>query len=208
MAILLTAADTLVLHVPKCAGHFVEHAAVRLGVPHVVPAAIGGECPRHGTRANYAAARRAVCFVRHPVAWIESWWRFHVGGWLSEFDQLPWRLPYGEELLPIMRRVGDDFPALVRGCLAESPGLVSRIFARYADACDAVLRVEDSDRELAELLGATPAMVKRMAMQNVSRPERTPHWPSGLKEAWSKAERAAIERWYAGSLRRKHPDTI
>jgi hypothetical protein len=94
MAILLTETDTLILHIPKTAGMFVEYAVRTLGIQHVIPPAIGGQCPRHGTAENYAPAARVAAVIRHPARWIESWWRYQVGG-LPDLSGFSYRFPYG-----------------------------------------------------------------------------------------------------------------
>ncbi len=190
MAILLTDTDTLILHIPKCAGTFIEHAAVELNVPHAKAEVIGGECPRHGTAKNYPPAARTVCVVRDPCEWIESWWRFHYDSTI--FADVDCELPYADELVPIHERVGDDFSRLIRTALNQSPGLVGRIFQQYAADCDEVVRVEDLDWFLARLFQQSIDVIRNLPRSNESK--RPPaHLPDALWKRWSNAERDALK---------------
>ena len=187
MAILLTETDTLILHIPKTAGMFVEYAVRTLGIQHVIPPAIGGQCPRHGTAENYAPAARVAAVIRHPARWIESWWRYHVGG-PPDLSGFSYRFPYGDELFPIHRRAGDDFGRLVSLILDEAPGLVNRLFGLYTARAHVVMRYESLEGDLALLLNVPVTRIARMPWQNVSRPDRRPIWPPGTFQRWLEAE--------------------
>lgn len=195
MAILMTESDTLLLHIPKCGGTFVEFMLKRLGVPHKTPEPIGGQCPLHGLASNYAPASRTVCVVRHPVDWIESWWRYNVGGTYNPAD-FNYIIPYATELVPIHNRVGDNFQELVETILSECPGILSRMYENYTKDCDAVARLETLSEDFERIFGLSKQRIDKMAYQNVSRPDRIPVWTHESKKAWTKAEQDIIKRWY------------
>lgn len=200
MAVELTDMDTLILHIPKCGGTFVEYVSRLLAGPIDNPPAVGGQCPKHGTRSNYRAYKKTLCVVRHPVHWIESWWRFNVGK-IWNPDDFPYEIPYAHELLPIHCRVGDNFDALVRTILDECPGLVTRIFDLYVSGCDAVMRLETIGEDLQRLLELSQHRVDRMPLQNVSRPNRVACWAPSVLQEWMDAEKSILDRWYTVRVR-------
>jgi len=193
MSVYLTERDTLILHIPRTGGTFVKRAVELLGVPHEQSS---NPIDWHGRRHFYRPADRAVCFVRHPVAWIESWWRFHVAEPVdpSEFpgDGCPW-----EEIALIHRAVGtSDFHLFVSRILDQAPGIVGRLFGRYTIDCDAIYRIEDLETRLADLIDCPVARIQQLPYQQVARPHRIAEWNSTDLDRWKKTEAEIIGAYY------------
>lgn len=185
MAVLLTKTNTLVLHIPKCGGTFIESAIRMRDIPHLIPPPIGGECPRHGTKRNYRRAARTICFVRDPDAWIESWWRFFQCPPVFGRSVI---YPYIDEIVPAHHEAGTGFDSLVRVCVRKYPGLVNRIFDRYRTGGVECFSVVDIDAKIAEAAEVDVERIRTVPLQNVSRPSRVPIWPEGLREEFLKHE--------------------
>lgn len=187
---------TLILHVPKTAGTFIGWALKDRRIPHHVEKGNGSDCPSHGVARSYGYTNRIVCCVRHPVAWIESWWRYHITRPI-ETRWFPYPVTYGEKIIPIHRECGDNFGLLIERILEQSPGLVSDLFRRYTETSHIVMRTESIGVDLARVTGIDEYIVNRMPYQNCSRPDRIAVWPDGLKDDWLRAEAYTLERWYS-----------
>jgi hypothetical protein len=201
MAILLTEVDTLILHIPKCAGTWIKYAVNKLEIPHAQAVAVGGQCPQHGLKNNYKAATKTAVFVRHPVKWIESWWRFHVDfTWFAQLSQSshPYTIPWLSDWAELMPKYGHDFNSLVKQVLKTHPGIVSDLFKLYTDGADYIGHVETLEHDVSSLTGCSQHRLEYCSYQNVSRPDRKVVWESGLKAEWCKAERNCIQQYYRG----------
>lgn len=187
--------NTLILHVPKTAGTFIGWALKDRQIPHHIEPGTGRDCPTHGVASSYGPSQRIVCCVRHPVAWIESWWRYHITRPI-ETRWFPYPVTYGRQIIPIHRECKDDFGMLIERILVEAPGLVTNLFRGYTDTADIVMRTESIGVDLARVIGVDETVISRMPYQNCSRPDRIAVWPEGLKAKWLRAESYILDRWY------------
>lgn len=76
MAIHLTQADSLFVHIPKTGGHWVEKAIKAAGIKYSKPRPVRPVCPRHGRRSDYPKARHAWAVCRNIDQWMWSYWKF------------------------------------------------------------------------------------------------------------------------------------
>ena len=92
------------------------------------------------------------CFVRHPLRWYESYWKYQMKmGWIEygtpgdPFDWHPWAILRGIR--------SDDFNTFVAELLEREPGYVSRMYGWYVDGfVDFVGRQERLAEDLVEAL--------------------------------------------------------
>lgn len=139
----------------------------------------------HLPHAGPHSGKIRVATVRHPCAWLASYWQViypgHVGvEQVDQFADLP----------------GESFDEFVQSYLRQIPGAVGRMFAAYgADTC---LRVEDLPRGWVELLRSLRvprAFTERcMAMGRANASLRpVPIWLGTLRRAVCEAEVDTLE---------------
>ena len=77
MALHLVDANALFVHIPKTGGVWVEEALPACGIATACPLTTGGVSWRHPLPADIRGSFDfTFTFVRHPISWYESWWRF------------------------------------------------------------------------------------------------------------------------------------
>ena len=92
------------------------------------------------------------CFVRHPLAWYESWWKYMTGkGW----DDMGTRNSAADwHPNSVLNDLGsDDFNQFVWNVVREGPGYVSELYFSYTKAgISFVGKTESLRRDLARVL--------------------------------------------------------
>ena len=142
------------------------------------------------------------CFVRHPLAWYESYWLFMRGrGWnawgVSRRGRPRWHPNAALDGLG-----DDDFNRFMRNVLTRHPGYVGDMYGWYATgAIDFVGKQESLADDLARVLRRlgveyNAAELRRRAPVNVSaRSAGAPIWDPALRKDVEAAEAAALERF-------------
>ena len=86
---------------------------------------------RRKTQQQTSKVPFCFCFVRHPVCWYESWWRYmnaRAGtDWAAESDLLGWH-----PCAAIKHLGADSFEQFVRNVIQHRPGFATELFAQYA----------------------------------------------------------------------------
>ena len=193
MAIYLPHSRALILHVPRCAGHFVMFALEQLSIPfHFLTNATGS---KHGLRQHFAVnADLCACFIRHPVSWWVSWWRYCRGRAWSHHPDYLWH-----PCRPLVQCRALTFPDFLRKGFRLVPGFVSAMFAQYATAADYVGTVENIAADLGGLLqrlgyDAPRRVLASLPPIHASRPRGT-RWRRGQRRKLMRLERAGIDLW-------------
>lgn len=144
------------LHIQKTGGSWVELVLkelhlekYRFGDPHSEydrclneELTMDGWLPFRLAKKSYRAAKRLglrgqekpfrFCFVRHPLTWYESYFRYFAGlGWPVE--GIPNRAAYWHPNAFIHDCKTNDFNEFVDRVLHRRPGFVSELFARYTN---------------------------------------------------------------------------
>jgi hypothetical protein len=151
---------------------------------------------------SQARAAYKFCFVRHPLAWYESYWLFMRGrGWNA------WGVtPSGRRRWhpnAALDGLGDaDFNRFARNVLRRRPGYVSEMYSWYATPEIDFVGVQE------RLAGDLAAVLRHLGVEfdserltardrvNVStRHEGEPAWDEGLRAEMEAAEHAAIARF-------------
>lgn len=168
------------VHVPKCGGTTVRSVLREHEVSEVLP--LQDEATVSHRFHWVARARppgRVFCFVRHPAAWLRSYWCMRV----TEGRRDP-------------RKVLDalwssDLDAWALRVCEERPGYVGRLFEAYTACCTEVYRLE---------LGVGPVLssvIRRyIRVPQLNRGRPATFAPATLA-AIAHSERAAIKRYYA-----------
>lgn len=154
------------------------------------------------TPQRYARANRPLfkfCFVRHPLRWYESWFRFNAGlGWPEwTFDEDDWN-PSAE-----LNGCGaPTFDGFVEKVLRARPGFLSGLYDHYARDAHFVGRQERAIDDLRVVLTFLRATLDDERINEMSsaatQPELELDWD--LQRALEEAERDAFTRYgYATS---------
>jgi len=215
------------IHVPKCGGNWVREALrqsglwrCRIGYKHSTPEQIDDVWRFHRwqfirhlpTRPDVTPGRLRrsfkFAFVRNPITWYESWWKFMAGDWH------PWEADRWHPQRPIDDCGDDDFNRFVENVLRERPGYVSEMYGWYARGLDFVGRAEHLADDLHRALGRCGLNVelgtlRRVPATNVSEPRcGAPVWDSAVLRRVIAAEAPAITRYgydeATEELRREH----
>lgn len=179
------------VHIPKCGGSKVRHELHGLGQP------LGRQHdrPRHN--------RIGFSFVRHPVTWLESFYRSRAG-WGEVDNYSPLSVHQGASPVRELMACGaSTFDGFVRNYLKRQPGYVTRLYERMlgsrGDSCVSMVGhtewLEDDLQTILDRLGVQHQVGQERV--NVSAGDRV-HWDEYLRNEVVKVERPAIDRWYGG----------
>ncbi len=200
----------LFLHIPKCAGSSV------VNILRSVPCELHRARRRNGASDDIDMTQGpfvgrfhkpqpfTFCFVRHPLAWYESFWKYRTrpGG--------PRRsIPLQDDWQPMRQLIAckaDTFDEFMQNILERTPGWVSRYYewligdGRFIDM---IGRVETFANDLSGALsrfGVSIAAedIAEMPHKNVSiKSDIT--WDNGIRREVLAAESVAINRFHYGS---------
>lgn len=138
------------------------------------------------------------CFVRHPLAWYESWWRYMCGrsggDWTRATDLVRWHP------CAALRELGDgDFNQFVRNMIAQQPGFVTQLYGRFTAAPNTFVgRQEHLVEDLLSVLrkmnfDVDESVIRQRERVNVSQSDEV---------AWDPELKAEVKRLeYAGLVR-------
>ncbi|RMD82222.1 MAG: hypothetical protein D6815_09735 [Candidatus Dadabacteria bacterium] len=147
--------------------------------------------------------RRAFkfCFVRHPLRWYESYWKFSMQrGWPR------WGYRRGRQRWhpnAALNELADpDFNRFIAKVIAHEPGYVTRMFAAYATPeIDFVGRQERLAEDLIEVLARLGVSCDAERIRRWPRVNETPkeipdpQWDPSLRKQIEELERPALERF-------------
>jgi len=212
MSVSLPGSDALFLHIPKTGGCWVEQALIQARTRNELPATIPGVTWRHSLLSMFKRRYRFVfTFVRHPLSWYESWWKFQAGIW-TIFEPGVW---HPQRCLE--RFQANDFSEFIRLCIKHEPGYVSRMYEWYIgpegyEFVDFVGRQETLVDDLTLVLNMLGEAFDHeqlfaVAPVNVSRKVHgEPVWDPALKRQILELEAPAIRRFYTHWPDRTKPD--
>ncbi|MEP0956670.1 sulfotransferase family protein [Leptolyngbya sp. FACHB-1515] len=162
---------------------------------------------RHSLLRHYVDRYDCVfTFVRHPLTWYESWWKFQT--WLNWKDHEPgvW---HPQKILE--RCESNDFSKFIRLCIQLEPAYVTRMYEWYigppeGEFVDFVGRYEHLTDDLIQILRLRSvefdeAILRAYAPANVSlSPLGKPVWDEALKAQILELEAPVIKRFYGDEI--------
>ena len=182
------------MHVPKTGGTWLGDTLRRLGLlqtdtrlPHT---------PLMEFVYPIEQAAFKFAFVRHPLTWYESWWRWSM--------DITWRNQLQVPILPACAfEPNADFNAFVSKCVEIAPGMVSAMYELFVGPTDHPIefigRQEQAMEDLKQLLtlrglSFDASILETSGKQRVSG-YPAPMWDIDLKDRVAKAEQQAMVRF-------------
>lgn len=205
MAVLLKGGG-LFFHCPKTGGKWVREVLrrARLGAREVGGPDMHGDVARVMYEDCVYQHAFSFAFVRHPVRWLESYWRFtHSGERVSAWGKLNrWEDWHPNAPLAKLTTSSATFDEFARGVCEREPGYVTHLFGRYCAAHvrpSFVGRFErlrgDLSKALADAGEEVPHdLLKRTPPENVS--DRVPcEWRPETLARFQDLEAAGLARY-------------
>jgi hypothetical protein len=190
--------------IPKTGGTWVEDAIAASGVKVERLAMPPGITMAHPLVQDIAGEYQLrFTFVRHPLTWYESYWKFQAGIW-EKWEPGAWHPD--RDLEPC---ASDNFPTFVRNCIERTPAYVTRMYDWYIGPperqfVDYVGRQEVLTDSLVGLLRGLgcdfdEAALRAYPRANVSEKRfGEPVWSRELRDRVIALESRAIRRFYGG----------
>lgn len=203
MSIHLFKPQALFLHIPKTGGNWIEEALRAACINAEYAKAMSGVTWRHSLVRHYTDSFDFIfTFVRHPLSWYESWWKFQTWGNWVEFEPGVW---HPQRILE--RCASNDFSEFIRLCIQHEPAYVSRMYEWYigpqgSEFVNFVGRYEHLADDLVQVLRRLSLVFDEAALRNtppanVSQPPYgQPIWDEALKSRMIELEAPGIRRFY------------
>jgi len=209
MPLELIQGNALLLEIPKTGGTFVRNVLTALDIKTrevTNTAAHKHALPRHIPGLHTYTVR--FCFVRHPLEWYRSVWRFDVNyprkpdnhaRNLAAWQKYPWH-PH----TPLTRHITDSFADTVRAWIKHEPAYCTRLFEQYVGMGHNDCFVGTAE-QLAEHLGdvlrrlgfdASQERIDAVPRANESPGPPLPEWPDDLWAEVLRLEAPIITRFY------------
>ncbi len=220
MAVLLKT-DAVFLHIPKTGGMWVRkvledldlvqcrfsskhadmervlHCAKHYPGRYLQAVAKAGPLWQHRVRRAFK-----FCFIRHPLAWYESYWAYMCGRGWNQWGKNSLGLSRWHPTAELDDLGAPDFDRFVRNVMDKSPGYVSRMYGWYATPeIDFVGRQECLADDLVKVLRRLDVVfdesrVRALAPVNTSdRSSSRPVWDENLRREVEKLEAQALNRF-------------
>ena len=203
MSVHLLDTNALFLHIPKTGGLFVEAALKAAGIrmdpwPRVRDRMSARHAPVWAHLRDYDFV---FAFVRHPLAWFESWWRFQQAKNWQQWEPGYW---HPQRCLEPFARL--PFPEYVEQILKHQPGYVTRLYEWMMGPPDAGLvqfvghqesLVDDLCHVLRKLgYKVNEERIRSCPPTNVGR-SSVSSWSDSVRQGVLAAEAALIEQYYS-----------
>ena len=212
----LLKSGAVLIHVPKTGGTWVREVLrklnllyrdSRMGLKHSTPEHINdilrfrcGHFIRHWPFRPTVTPKKLrdafkFCFVRNPLRWYESWWKYMAGHWH------PWEADRWHPQRMIDNCGDDDFNVFLANILRNRPGYVSEMYSWYTEGVDFVGKCESLADDLVRALDAAGLNVDievlhRFPSVNQSKSHLgEPEWDSMILQKIIDSESASIERF-------------
>ena len=178
------------LHIPKTGGTWVEKVLQQLGIaessvghkhadlnraifPHglkeAIPWTFHAFIRKLTGKSTLNESIPVFCFVRHPLTWYESWWKFNQKlnwpTWGHVEDVNNWHP------CSALNGLGDpDFNRFIENVVSCAPGFVTGLFLRYIGEGSPILGRQESLEQ--DLLTILDTLGYRIDKENIRLPRR------------------------------------
>ncbi len=167
--------SSVFMHIPKTGGDWVRAALRNAGVLQGLPRQHSPD--KHLTRGESLvprAGRRVFCFVRHPMSWLESFWRYSGGvdQECREPLEYNWRreCARGNAVLgPVCDCYDPDFATFICKVTTARPGYVGWLYSQYVTPHALVGRTEKLSADLIACLHEAGEEFSMVAIQATPR---------------------------------------
>jgi hypothetical protein len=193
------------LHVPKTGGSFVTKALTDLGLVDRAFSKKHADVDRllNKYRRNYGQTSPFIfCFVRNPLKWYESWWKYNNNsrGWQKWGSSASGDAGWHPQNM--LNGCGDpDFPTFVRNVVRRRPGYVTELYGWYdRPETSFVGRNENLVLDLIHVLRSRnlafdEPKLRAMSAVGVAPGQESITWPSDLRAEVMRLEAAAFARY-------------
>lgn len=218
MARFLPERGLLIQHIPRCGGTWIEDAIGLTGVDFRRWSEQGEDLlPKkhcmipHYKRSSMIDVKYVAAFVRHPIAYYESAWKYlcSVGAARRIRMSRHWRWhPFAS----VSKRMTMDFNGWVEKVLVEHPCWCTRLFELYVGPkggsfCDFIGRTETLEDDFIQLMkGVGYKTDSWRPILNLMSPKNVAfghiEWDERLRLEVMRTERPIIDRFYGRGNRR------
>lgn len=210
MSLILNKTQALFLHLPKTGGTFIKKVFKELGIKthenFIVPDKVAKfHAYPHQIKYNY---NYSFVFVRHPVSWYESFWKFTLPKiqkgpkrwWIPSWVNSEWHC-----LREIEDCVSDNFQEFISNIIKSNPGYLTRVYENFVGPAahhyvDFVGKNENLAQDLLKVLNhleydVSLKDITSIEKQNVSEGPK-PEWRESDKEKIMYLEQGILKRFY------------
>ena len=196
-AILSTGA--VFLHVPKTGGSWVAAVLEKEGlVKRWFPEKHASRIRLNKLEPIYWPKRPpSFCFVRHPLAWYESWYRYQCQ---EQFQWMNWGYKPHHPCTPLDGLGDYNFNRFITNIIEVVPGFVSSMYRDFTDGTTFVGRQESLVSDLFKALDVTCGyrLKKYVSLARINESKkRRIEWDPILRSRVIELEQDAIDQWYA-----------
>jgi hypothetical protein len=139
----------------------------------------------------------SFCFVRHPISWYESWYRYQCQ---EKFNWLKWGYKPHHPCTPLDGLGDYNFNRFISNVIDAVPGFVSLMYRDYTDGTTFVGRQENLISDLFKALEKTCGyrLKKYISLSRINASnKRRIDWDPILKGKIIELEQDAIDQWYS-----------
>jgi hypothetical protein len=206
MSLYIPVNNAIYIHIPKTGGTYVRNMFQACNIRTENPNRHQFTTRKHSMLWQLDEdASYSFAFVRHPLRWYESFWKYQVNKWIK-YEQNrwhPWRCLEACE--------SNDFNEFISKIIEMEPGYVTRMYEWYlgprgAQVVDFVGRTETLKDDLLCVLRELGHNINMPKAHSVPKANTTdwrkvPEWDPALKDKILELEKPTIERFYQDSTK-------
>lgn len=186
------------LHVPKTGGNWIVHV---LNKHHLIRKMLK---EKHADYNRFFWLERKIartkpfifCFVRHPLTWYESWWKYML---MEERKFKNWGYKIFHPCIPLDDCGDEDFNRFIEKCMNKAPGFVTEMYSQFVKKASFIGKQENLLKDIYQLFEQLKIRHNRDKIGEIApinESERRPlKWDPALRKEMEKLEYAGIKRY-------------